>query len=89
MAERRLLFELRDIKGVTFRCSKCGARISVSPRDTDLPQGCPADHRWDIYTTAGQFVPAARVVRGLSDTLALEGDTGFTIFLEFDEPPRP
>ena len=41
--QKRLIFELRDLKAVRFRCKNCGGEVTIDPagQHRTMPSKCP------------------------------------------------
>lgn len=100
--EHKLLVSLGEIKAVVFECTRasglsagereCKSRIVVPPDDiSSLPLACPRNHAWDwnVPTENAGFISALPQLIDALKKLRMSGresQSGFRIFLEFDEP---
>ena len=88
--EHRLLANLQEIKAIVFECNQCKARIAVVPEVVEgIPRRCPNGHPWNeglprenSNSAFLDFVALLKIFR--HDEISEK--SGFTIFLEFDEP---
>ena len=93
--ERRLVVGLGDIRAVTFECKSCSARLTLAPDKVD-PDGltrCPSCGTtwWTTPTSGKVMTPNSRIFTFLSaigPMRELQAEIGFTLLLEFDEPPH-
>ena len=47
--EKRILFQVEDIKAVRIQCNKCKGELVVDLNEVELPVKCPrpqCDYRW-------------------------------------------
>jgi hypothetical protein len=85
--ERKIVFELNDIKAISFQCDKCTSRIAMSLDDLkELPKQCPNAHRWITGEQELTNVPTLMKFIETLRVLARQKALGFKILLEFDEP---
>jgi hypothetical protein len=87
--ERRIVVGLGDIKAVSFQCSKCEYRISMSPDKVHgIPAHRPDGHDWVLGKEVTLIVPPLlQFTETLARLRTLAGQKvlGFEILFEFDE----
>jgi hypothetical protein len=93
--ERKLTFKPEDIQAITFECSGCLSRLSVSPDGTGtVPEACPHCHEsWPVIDrNTGQYGPAIKLLELLRRFRLLSkapgSAEGFRILLEIPEARR-
>jgi hypothetical protein len=90
--ERKLLFGLDDIKAISFQCSDCKYRVTMSPDDIKgVPKNCPNGHRWLVGEPQTKVIaPLAMFAETLVTLVRLteQKALGYRVLLEFDESVR-
>ena len=94
--ERRLVADIKDIKGVCFKCESCGLRHTVPPdKIGDIPRKCPRCQNTWIHFPPSAHTPEAIPFVDLASSIerVWEMDNskdgpkpGFRILLEFEAP---
>lgn len=81
--EKRVRLGIGDIAAITFKCSGCGAALTLKAiREFRLGPACPACHQlWPDGTDDPRF----RLFRQIADVQALSEPTrGYELFLEIN-----
>lgn len=94
--ERKLLFGVEDLKGLTLECLTCSARVRVPLEKLQtLPLQCPVcGTTWLDPSPASRmmhespYLNFAFALRRLREIVKQGGGMAFKIWLEFDDPER-
>jgi hypothetical protein len=91
--EHKLVVGLEEIQAVVFECTKCKARIILTPENVnEPPRQCPRGHTWEwSITEQYETITGSIYVFFLRSLKRIREDdnlkmNGFKVLLEFEEP---
>jgi hypothetical protein len=84
--EHRIVLSFDEVRALVLECNQCKSRISIPPEKLEyIPETCPYGHSWQAVGLgqSGTFLKSLKYLKG-----PVFEKTGFSIFLEFEEPKQ-